>query len=308
MLPWINFTAIVFIMLALDLGVFNREAHEVSVKEALGWSAVWVAVSLLFNLGVWYWNGPEVALQFLTGYLIEKALSVDNIFVFVLLFSYFKVKAIYQHKVLFWGIIGAFIMRSVLIATGSALIRHFDWIFYVFGAFLVITGIKMAFSKEEHVDPEKNIMVRLARRFIPVTPEYREGKFFVIEHGKRYATPLFIVILAVEATDLVFALDSIPAIFAITPDPFIVYTSNVFAILGLRALYFALAGVITMFHYLKFGLSMILVFVGVKMILAHHFKIPIGIALGVVAAILVLSVIASLLWPVKETPPTHMER
>ncbi|NCQ60737.1 MAG: TerC family protein [Myxococcales bacterium] len=308
MLPWINFTAIVFIMLALDLGVFNREAHEVSVKEALGWSAVWVAVSLLFNLGVWYWNGPEVALQFLTGYLIEKALSVDNIFVFVLLFSYFKVKAIYQHKVLFWGIIGAFIMRAVLIATGSALIRHFDWIFYVFGAFLVITGIKMAFSKEEHVDPEKNIMVRLARRFIPVTPEYREGKFFVIEHGKRYATPLFIVILAVEATDLVFALDSIPAIFAITPDPFIVYTSNVFAILGLRALYFALAGVITMFHYLKFGLSMILVFVGVKMILAHHFKIPIGIALGVVAAILVLSVIASLLWPVKETPPTHMER
>ena len=308
MLPWINFTAIVFIMLALDLGVFNREPHEVSVKEALGWSAVWVAVSLLFNLGVWYWNGPEVALQFLTGYLIEKALSVDNIFVFVLLFSYFKVKAIYQHKVLFWGIIGAFIMRAVLIATGSALIRHFDWIFYVFGAFLVITGIKMAFSKEEHVDPEKNIMVRLARRFIPVTPEYREGKFFVIEHGKRYATPLFIVILAVEATDLVFALDSIPAIFAITPDPFIVYTSNVFAILGLRALYFALAGVITMFHYLKFGLSMILVFVGVKMILAHHFKIPIGIALGVVAAILVLSVIASLLWPVKETPPTHMER
>jgi len=308
MLPWINFTAIVFIMLALDLGVFNREAHEVSVKEALGWSAVWVAVSLLFNLGVWYWNGPEVALQFLTGYLIEKALSVDNIFVFVLLFSYFKVKAIYQHKVLFWGIIGAFIMRAVLIATGSALIRHFDWIFYVFGAFLVITGIKMAFSKEEHVDPEKNIMVRLARRFIPVTPEYREGKFFVIEHGKRYATPLFIAILAVEATDLVFALDSIPAIFAITPDPFIVYTSNVFAILGLRALYFALAGVITMFHYLKFGLSMILVFVGVKMILAHHFKIPIGIALGVVAAILVLSVIASLLWPVKETPPTHMER
>ena len=295
-------------MLALDLGVFNREPHEVSVKEALGWSAVWVAVSLLFNLGVWYWNGPEVALQFLTGYLIEKALSVDNIFVFVLLFSYFKVKAIYQHKVLFWGIIGAFIMRAVLIATGSALIRHFDWIFYVFGAFLVITGIKMAFSKEEHVDPEKNIMVRLARRFIPVTPEYREGKFFVIEHGKRYATPLFIVILAVEATDLVFALDSIPAIFAITPDPFIVYTSNVFAILGLRALYFALAGVITMFHYLKFGLSMILVFVGVKMILAHHFKIPIGIALGVVAAILVLSVIASLLWPVKETPPTHMER
>lgn len=308
MLPWINFTAIVFIMLALDLGVFNREPHEVSVKEALGWSAVWVTVSLLFNLGVWYWKGPGVALQFLTGYLIEKALSVDNIFVFVLLFSYFKVKAIYQHKVLFWGIIGAFIMRAVLIATGSALIRHFDWIFYVFGAFLVITGIKMAFSKEEHVDPEKNIMVRLARRFIPVTPEYREGKFFVIEHGKRYATPLFIVILAVEATDLVFALDSIPAIFAITPDPFIVYTSNVFAILGLRALYFALAGVITMFHYLKFGLSMILVFVGVKMILAHHFKIPIGIALGVVAAILVLSVIASLLWPVKETPPTHMER
>ena len=295
-------------MLALDLGVFNREPHEVSVKEALGWSAVWVTVSLLFNLGVWYWKGPGVALQFLTGYLIEKALSVDNIFVFVLLFSYFKVKAIYQHKVLFWGIIGAFIMRAVLIATGSALIRHFDWIFYVFGAFLVITGIKMAFSKEEHVDPEKNIMVRLARRFIPVTPEYREGKFFVIEHGKRYATPLFIVILAVEATDLVFALDSIPAIFAITPDPFIVYTSNVFAILGLRALYFALAGVITMFHYLKFGLSMILVFVGVKMILAHHFKIPIGIALGVVAAILVLSVIASLLWPVKETPPTHMER
>ena len=290
-------------MLVLDLGVFQRRAHEIGIKEALGWSAFWIVLSLLFNLGLYFWQGKEAALQFLTGYLIEKSLSVDNLFVFVLLFMYFKVPAKYQHKVLFWGIIGALVMRGALIGMGVVLIAKFHWILYLFGAFLIFTGIKMAFQKETaEVHPENNIAVRLFRKIMPVTSGYHEAKFFLKINGRRHATLLVIVLIVVETTDLVFALDSIPAIFAITTDPFIVYTSNVFAILGLRSLYFALASLINLFHYLKIGLSVVLTFVGVKMILAEIFPIPISLALGVVGVVLLLSVLASMIWPKKEKP------
>jgi tellurite resistance protein TerC len=294
---WIGFNVFVVAMLALDLGVFHRKAHEVKVKEALIWSAVWIALALLFNLGVYFWRGPEVALEFFTGYLIEKSLSVDNIFVFILIFSYFSVPALYQHKVLFWGIIGALIMRAILIAVGATLIAKFHWIIYVFGGFLIVTGVKMALQKSTGIHPEKNPLVRLFKRFMPVTNVYHGERFFVRENGRRFATPLLLVLLIVEFTDLVFAVDSIPAIFAITKDPFIVYTSNVFAILGLRSLYFALAGVMGYFHYLKIGLALVLVFVGAKMMLVDIYKIPIGLSLSVVAGILLLSVLASLIWP-----------
>ena len=301
---WIAFNVFVLAMLALDLGVFHRKAHVIGLKEALAWSVVWVVLALLFNLGVYFWRGPETSLAFLTGYLIEKSLSVDNIFVFLLIFSYFRVPTLYQHKVLFWGILGALIMRAMFIAAGVTLIQNFHWIIYVFGAFLILTGIKMAWQKDKQIHPERNPVLRLFRRFMPVTDGYEDDKFFVKRAGRHWATPLFVVLLVVESTDLVFAVDSIPAILAITFDPFIVYTSNVFAILGLRALYFALAGIMGLFHYLHYGLSAILVFVGVKMLLADAYKIPVGIALGVVAAILVISVVASVLRPRKvETPP-----
>jgi len=292
------FNIFVVAMLVLDLGVFQRRAHEIGIKEALGWSAFWIALSLLFNIGLYFWQGKEAALLFFTGYLIEKSLSVDNLFVFLLLFMYFKVPGKYQHKVLFWGILGALVMRGALIATGVVLISKFHWILYLFGAFLVFAGIKMGVQKETaEVHPERNFAVRILRKIIPVTSEYHEGRFSVKINGRRHATLLVIVLLVVETTDLVFALDSIPAIFAITTDPFIVYTSNVFAILGLRALYFALAGMMDLFHYLKFGLSVVLTFVGAKMLLAEVFPIPIGVALGVIGVVLVLSVVASILWP-----------
>ena len=294
---WIGFNIFVLAMLALDLGVFHRQAHEVKVKEALIWSAVWIALAMLFNAGIYFWRGSEVALEFFTGYLIEKSLSVDNIFVFILIFSYFSVPALYQHKVLFWGILGALLMRAILIAVGATLIAKFHWIIYVFGGFLIITGVKMALQKSTGIHPEKNPLVRLFKRFMPVTNEYHGEKFFIKENGRRFATPLFIVLLMVEFTDLVFAVDSIPAIFAITKDPFIVYTSNVFAILGLRSLYFALAGVMGYFHYLKIGLALVLVFVGAKMMVVDIYKIPIGLSLSVVGGILLLSVLASLIWP-----------
>jgi tellurite resistance protein TerC len=300
MWAWVGFTLFVLAMLALDLGVFHREAHEVRVKEAMVWSGVWIALALLFNLVLYYWRGPEPALEFLTGYVIEKSLSVDNIFVFLLIFTYFRVPLRYQHRVLFWGVLGAFVMRAILIALGISLIQRFHWIIYVFGAFLILTGVKMALEKDKEINPERNPALRLFRRFAPVTDDYRDGKFFVKEGGRRLATPLLIALLVVETTDLVFAVDSIPAILAITPDPFIIYTSNVFAILGLRALYFALAGVMKSFHYLHYGLSAILVFVGAKMLLADFYKIPIGVALGVIAGILIISVIASLAFPRRE--------
>lgn len=294
---WIGFNVFVLAMLALDLGVFHRKAHEVKVKEALIWSGVWIFLALAFNVGIYFWRGSETALQFFTGYLIEKSLSVDNIFVFILIFSYFKVPALYQHRVLFWGILGALVMRAILIAVGATLIRELHWIIYVFGAFLILTGIKMALQKETGLNPERNPLVRLFKRFMPVTNEYHQEKFFVKLDGRRFATPLFLVLLLVETTDLIFAVDSIPAIFAITQDPFIVYTSNVFAILGLRSLYFALAGIMNYFHYLKLGLAFVLIFVGTKMTLIDIYKIPIGVSLSVVAGILLLSIVASLVWP-----------
>lgn len=299
---WIGFNVFVLAMLALDLGVFHRKAHEVKVKEALIWSGVWIFLALAFNVGIYFWRGSETALQFFTGYLIEKSLSVDNIFVFILIFSYFKVPALYQHRVLFWGILGALVMRAILIAVGATLIRELHWIIYVFGAFLILTGIKMALQKETGLNPERNPLVRLFKRFMPVTNEYHQEKFFVKLDGRRFATPLFLVLLLVETTDLIFAVDSIPAIFAITQDPFIVYTSNVFAILGLRSLYFALAGIMNYFHYLKLGLAFVLIFVGTKMTLIDIYKIPIGVSLSVVAGILLLSIVASLVWPRRTQP------
>lgn len=304
---WIIFNALVLMLLALDLGVFHRKAHAVSLREAAIWSVVWITLALLFNAGVYLFAGPEPALGFLTGYLIEKSLSVDNIFVFVLLFAYFNVPAAYQHRVLFWGILSALVMRGALIGIGAYLISRFEWVILIFGAFLIFTGFRMAFQKEEEIEVESNAVVRLARRLIPITPQYRGARFFVREAGRLVATPLLVVLLVVETTDLIFALDSIPAVFAVTKDPFLVYTSNVFAILGLRALYFLLAGVVEKFHYLKLGLSVILVFVGTKMLIEDRYHIPITLSLGVVAVVLTLSVVASWLFPkaVEAESPVH---
>ena len=295
---WVGFNAFILIMLALDLGVFHRKAHVVTIKESLTWTCVWVAMALLFNAGILHYMGSEKALEFFTGYVIEKSLSVDNVFVIALLFSYFAVPTLYQHKVLFWGILGALVMRAAMIALGAKLITEFAWIIYIFGAFLILTGIKMIVKSEEEIHPERNPVVRLFKRFMPVTSEYRGDKFFIREKGILMATPLFVVLLLVEFTDLIFAVDSIPAIFAVTKDPFIVYTSNVFAILGLRSLYFALSGVLDKFHYLKVGLGVVLSFVGVKMLLAHSpWKIDTLVSLGVIVIVLVASVVASLMWP-----------
>ena len=301
---WIGFNLFVLAMLALDLGVFHRKAHAVSGKEALTWSLVWISLALTFNAIIYFawdrmmpgssYTNREAALAFLAGYLIEKSLSVDNIFVFILIFSFFAVPAAYQHRVLFWGILGALIMRGTLILLGAALLEQFHWVIYVFGAFLIFTGIRMWNHQGEEVHPEKNPVVKLFRRFMPVTESFEKDKFFIRRASRVMATPLFLILLIVETTDLVFAVDSIPAIFAVTHEAFIVYTSNVFAILGLRALYFLLADVMDKFEYLKFGLAAVLTFVGFKMIITDFYKIPIGISLGVVAGILALSVIASL--------------
>lgn len=299
--PWVGFNLFVLAMLALDLGVFHKKAHVVSFRESLTWTTIWISLALVFNFGIYHFLGPQKGLEFFTGYVIEKSLSVDNIFVFALLFSYFAVPQIYQHKVLFWGIIGALIMRAAMIFLGAALIEEFAWIIYVFGVFLIFTGIKMIVKREEEIHPERNPLVRWFKRLMPVTNDYREDKFFVREAGLLMATPLFVVLLMVEFTDLIFAVDSIPAIFAVTRDPFIVYTSNVFAILGLRSLYFALAGVMDKFHYLKIGLGVVLTFVGVKMLLGHTaWKIDTHVSLIVILGVLALSVIASLIWS-KET-------
>ena len=296
---WVGFNVFVLAMLAVDLLIFHRKPHEVSLKEALVWSGVWIGLALVFNAGIYFWQGKQPALEFLTGYLIEKSLSVDNIFVFLMIFACFKVPAKYQHEVLFWGILGALLMRAGFIAGGVTLIKNFHWIIYVFGAFLIFTGIKMVLDKDKEIHPEKSLVLRLFHKIMPVTKGYEGGKFFVKNDNRTFATPLFVVLLVVETTDVIFAVDSIPAILAITQNPFIVYTSNVFAILGLRALYFALAGVIQLFHYLHYGLSAILVFVGTKMLITDIYKIPIGLSLSVVAALLLLSVGASILWPKK---------
>jgi tellurite resistance protein TerC len=291
---WIGFTVFVLAMLALDLGVFNRGAHVVSVKQAGVWVAVWVTLAVLFGIGLFAIRGPEPALEFFAGYVIEYSLSMDNIFVFVLIFTAFAVPAAYQHRVLFWGILGALVMRGLMIFAGAALIERFHWIIFVFGAFLVVSGIRMAMGGVEGVHPENNPVIRLVRRLLPVTPGYRGEKFFVRDAGRLMATPLFIVLVMVETTDLVFAVDSIPAIFAVTRDPFIVYTSNVFAILGLRSLYFVLRGAVDRFHYLRHSLATILTFVGVKMLLTDIYKIPIGIALLVIVLSLAVGIAASL--------------
>lgn len=285
-------------MLVLDLTVFHRKAHTIKFKEAIGWSIFWVSLAAIFAVIVYFWRGKSIALDFTTGYLIEESLSVDNLFVFLLIFRYFKVPGRLQHKVLFWGIIGALVMRFVFIWAGVALINRFHWIIYVFGAFLVYTGFKLLKSEDSDVQPEHNPVLRIFRRFMPVTKDYEDGKFFVRRHGL-YATPLFLVLLVIETTDVAFAADSIPAILAITRDPFIVYTSNVFAILGLRSLYFALAGMMEAFHYLHYGLAIILSFIGVKMLISNFYHMPTWIALGVVAGVLVVSVGASLVFPKK---------
>ncbi len=291
---WIGFSLFLIIMLALDLGVFHKHSHVVEFKESIIWSCIWIGLALIFNGGIFYFAGYTKGMEFLTGYLIEKSLSIDNIFIIALIFSYFGVPREYQHRVLFWGVIGALIMRAILIALGSTLIKEFSWIIYIFGAFLVITGVKMYFQNQQSIHPDKNPLVRLFKKFFTVSTEYSGEKFFIKEKGKLIATPLFIVLLLVETTDLIFAVDSIPAIFAITQDTFIVFTSNAFAILGLRSLYFALSGVIHKFYYLKAGLSVILVFVGIKMILIDIYKIPIGISLGFITLVIVISVYASL--------------
>ena len=293
---WVVFAAFVVVMLSLDLGVFHRRAHEVKVREALLMVALWVSLAIAFNVAVYFWRGREPAMEFLAGYLLEYSLSVDNIFVFILIFQYFRVPRKYQHRVLFWGIMGALVMRGLLIGVGVALLHLFYWVIYIFGVFLVLTGVKMFFQKEEGIDPERNPIVRLASRVLRITKGFREEKFFVSEERKLWATPLFLVLLVVEATDLVFAFDSIPAIFGVTTDGFIVFTSNVFAIMGLRSLYFALAGIMDLFHFLKHGVSIVLVFVGIKIFLGETpYRIPIGMALGILAGILALSIVVSVI-------------
>lgn len=295
-LVWIGFGVFLITMLALDLGVFHRHAHTIRFKEALAWTAVWVTLAGLFGVGVWYFSGPQKALEFYTGYLIELSLSADNVFVFVLIFAYFAVPVQFQHKVLFWGVLGALIMRVIMIGIGVALIHRFSWILYIFGAFLVFTGWKMLWCKDETLRPENNPLVRWFTSRVPLTQEYHGGHFIVRINGKRMATPLLVVLICVEISDLVFAVDSIPAIFGVTLDPFIIYTSNAFAVMGLRSLYFVLAGVMDRFCYLRAGLGVVLSFVGVKMLLAHTaYKIDTLVSLAVVAAVLTTAIVASLI-------------
>lgn len=309
---WIAFNSLVLVLLALDLGVFNRKAHAVSVREALGWSAVWVSLAIGFGLWIGSSMGRQPMLEFYAGYLVEQALSVDNLFVFIMVFGYFRIPPELQHRVLFWGILGALLMRGAMIAAGALLIAKFHAIIYVFGAFLVYTGFKMAFGGSNEVEPESNPVIRLVRRFLPLTTRFHGEAFFVREPitpggaVKLVATPLFVVLVLVETTDVVFALDSIPAIFGVTRDPFLVYTSNVFAILGLRSMYFVLANVIDKFHLLKYGLSVVLAFVGVKMLISDLWHIPIGISLGVVAGVLICSILLSLV--IKPKPKAESAR
>ena len=301
---WLGFTAFILGMLALDLGVFHRTAHEVSQREALIWFLIWIGLAIAFNVLLYVWFGLQYALEFLTGYIIEKSLSVDNIFVFILIFRYFAVPPAAQHRVLFWGILGALVMRAVFILIGAVLLQQFHWVIYIFGTFLVFTGIKMLREPELEVHPEQNPAVRLFQRTIPMSNQFSGARFWVRQGGRAYATPLLLVLVVVEATDLIFAVDSIPAIFAVTSDPFIVYTSNVFAILGLRSLYFLLAAAMKRFHYLSLGLGLVLAFVGVKMLVSGIFPIPISISLAVVVIILGGAVAASLLRkaPATDTP------
>jgi tellurite resistance protein TerC len=299
---WLGFTLFVLAMLALDLGVFHRKAHAVGVREAALWSVAWVALAAAFNGLVFHWFGPQRGLEFTTGYLIEKALAVDNLFVFYAIFAYFAVPAAYQHRVLFWGVLGALVMRAVFIFAGAALLQQFHWLLYVFGAVLLLTAVKLLRMREEGIHPEQNAVYRLFRRVVPAVGEYHGSRFTVVQAGRRYATPLLAVLVLIEWSDLVFAVDSIPAIFAVTKDPFIVYTSNIFAILGLRSMFFLLAGVIGQFHLLKPALALVLAFVGAKMLLADQVAIPIGASLGVIASLIGLGVVASLVFRPRARP------
>ena len=297
------FTVFVLAMLALDLGVFQRDPHKMSIREAAGWYAIWVSLAIAFNVGLYYWRGHQPALEFLTGYVLEVSLSMDNVFVFAVIFGYMGVKPQFQHRVLFWGIIGALVMRAAFIGAGVALVSRFHWILYVFGIFLVFTGAKLFREDKQEFHPERNPLLRLARKLFPVTPGYEGAAFFVVREGRRFATPMLLVLTLVESTDLLFAVDSIPAIFAVTLDPFIIFTSNVFAILGLRSLYFILASAIQKFRYLRPGLALVLMFVGVKMLIVSIYKIPILVSLAVIMAILALAIGASLLSSPKPDSP-----
>ena len=296
---WAGFIAFVLVMLVIDLGIFNRKSHVIKMKEALIWCTIWITLAMLFGAGTYYYKGHQAGLEFLTGYLIELSLSLDNLFVFLLIFSYFRVAPTLQHKVLYWGILGALVMRAAMIAGGIALIEKFHWVIYVFGAFLIFTGIKMLTSGNNEVHPEKNPVIKLARKIFPVTPQYYGDNFFTRIDARWFATPMFLVLLMIETTDLVFAVDSIPAILAITRDSFIVYTSNVFAILGLRSFYFALAGMFYKFRFLKVGLSIVLSYVGVKMLIADFYKIPTFVSLGVIILTIGSSILISFLIPPK---------
>ncbi len=297
---WIGFGLLIVILLAMDIMVFNRKAHEIKLKEALWWSAFWISIGLLFNIVVYYFRDHESALQYFTAYIVEKSLSMDNLFVFLMIFTYFKVPEKYQHKVLFWGILGALLMRMGFIFAGIALIKKFHWILYVFGAMLIYSGIKMISEKDKEIHPEKNPVIRLFRKIMPITKDYVDGKFFIKKDSLWHATPLFVVLLVIETSDVIFAVDSIPAVLAISNDTFIVYTSNIMAILGLRALYFALSGVMKIFRYLHFGLSFILIFIGIKMVIADFYNIPIYISLGVICFVLVISIAISVILMKKE--------
>lgn len=300
---WVGFNGLVLLLLAIDLGVFHRTAHEVGMREAGIWTSVWITLALLVNLAVYFIAGPAAALQYFTGYLIEKSLSVDNLFVFITIFTYFSVPAKLQHRVLFWGIIGALVMRGSFIAMGAYLIGRFDWVMYVFGALLLITGVRMAVREEKPFDAETNRVVRWARRVLPVEAAYHGGKFFVRLDGRTFVTPLLLTLLLVEVSDILFAVDSIPAIFAVTRDPFIVYTANVMAILGLRSMYFLLAGIMPRFHKLRYGLAFILVFVGLKMVLEDVLHVPIAVSLGVIA----LALGGSMAWSLGTSAPESQE-
>ena len=293
------FAVVIVAMLALDLGVFNRKAHVIRLREAFLWSAVWISLALSFSGLVNYWMGSQKALEFLTGYLVEESLSVDNLFVFLIIFAYFRVPRQYEHKILFWGIVGVLVTRGIFITVGVALIERFSWVLYLFGAVLIFTAVKLAMEKDKEVHPENNPVLKFFKKLMPVTPDYEGSRFFLRKGDKLWATPLFVVLLVIESTDIVFAIDSVPAVLGITQDPFIVYTSNVFAILGLRSIFFLLSGIMNLFHHLHYGLAFILAFIGAKMLLSGYVHIPIGIALSVIAGTLALSILASLIWPRK---------
>ena len=307
---WIFFAIFIIAMLALDLGIINRKAHVIKMKEALLWTSFWVTLAVLFGGGVYYYYDHIKAMEFFTAYLIEYSLSIDNLFVFMLIFRYFGVPHAYEHKALFWGILLALITRAAFIFAGVALINLFGWVMYIFGAFLIYTGIKMALNKQTEVHPHKNIALKLLRKMMPVSQEFSGAKFFIVKRGIRYATPMLAVLLALETTDILFAVDSIPAVLAISKDPFIIYTSNVFAILGLRSLFFAISGLMKLFHLLHYGLAAILSFVGIKMLIEDFFHMPVAASLLVIASILVVSILSSIIWPDKEegeVPPVTMK-